>query len=300
MKHSRQYIIPTELAARLEPFRDVPDGVVCDVKTMFHRAVVLKKRGQLQLFFVREGSRTERFRMSGAMSRIDLDNPLDLVAVYTRAMMLTVVWKPDPRRILVLGLGGGRLAMILHHYYPEAVIDCVELDPAVVDIAETYFAFQRDHRMLVFVQDGREFVETLPDNDRYDIILVDCFTGPGHHPGRLATMDFYRTCRNHLAPGGVLATNIHASDDLFALKAATLRASFGHAGYFANADADVLFGWDGAPFDREAFIHAVDAIQKKMNFFFPLDRLAVHVRALGGGAMESSALLTDESVAGYI
>ena len=157
-----------EINRRLQWLRDKPEGVLYEKKTAFNRAVVVKKGSQIHLYFTGFRAGTGEPRMSGVMSRIDLDDPLDLPAVYTQAMMLTLLWREDPERICMLGYGGGRIAMVFHHFLPEVVIDCVEIDPDIVDLSEVFFGVKPGGRLRVFVQDAREFVETLPGGTRYD------------------------------------------------------------------------------------------------------------------------------------
>lgn len=49
-----------------------------------------------------------------------------------------------PRRILLVGLGGGALPVYLHRHYPQAAIDVVEIVPEVVLAAERFFGFCQD------------------------------------------------------------------------------------------------------------------------------------------------------------
>ncbi|MBV8194349.1 MAG: spermine synthase, partial [Candidatus Dormibacteraeota bacterium] len=45
-----------------------------------------------------------------------------------------------PHRILVIGNAGGTAARVLSALYPGAVIDGVELDPVVTELAREYMA----------------------------------------------------------------------------------------------------------------------------------------------------------------
>jgi len=67
-----------------------------------------------------------------------------------------------PRRCVLVGLGGGSLAMFLHRAFPRLQLDVVELDPSVVRSAWRYFGFQeRPPALRVHVGDGVEFVHEL-------------------------------------------------------------------------------------------------------------------------------------------
>jgi spermidine synthase len=49
----------------------------------------------------------------------------------------------DTRRMTILGFGGGSLAHSLSNYFPESVIQVVEIRPAVIEIAYDWFEFSQ-------------------------------------------------------------------------------------------------------------------------------------------------------------
>ena len=77
----------------------------------------------------------------GRQSCMLLEHPERLVFEYTRMMLGALYLEPEPHRILIIGLGGGTLPRALERLLPEAQIDVVEIDPAVVRVAQQYFGF---------------------------------------------------------------------------------------------------------------------------------------------------------------
>ena len=77
----------------------------------YNHIVVRRTTQQLLLCYRHPHSQIEETE-----SRLDPDDPLVLPSAYTQAMLLSLIWQPHPRRILLIGLGGGRLQMVLHHY----------------------------------------------------------------------------------------------------------------------------------------------------------------------------------------
>ncbi|MGE3402686.1 MAG: hypothetical protein AB7K63_08885 [Vicinamibacterales bacterium] len=65
-------------------------------------------------------------------TRANLAEPHTLVAPYARAMFTSYLYQPEPRRVLIVGLGGGAMVRFLIHHEPDVEIDAVEIDPAVV------------------------------------------------------------------------------------------------------------------------------------------------------------------------
>lgn len=93
--------------------------------------------------------------------------------------------------------------------YPNATVDVVEIDPAVVDVArDWFFAPVDDPRVRVFVEDGRRF---LAHADReYDVIVLDAYSRT-YVPFHLMTVEFFEEVRERLAPGGVVVSNVIAA-----------------------------------------------------------------------------------------
>ena len=113
-------------------------------------------------------------------------------------------------RVAILGNAAGTTARALGVYYPDAAIDGVELDPAVSRVGRRYFAMDENPRLTVHDADARPFLRS---TDRsYDLIVVDAYHQP-YVPFYLATREFFRLVREHLAPGGIVALNVAAVPD---------------------------------------------------------------------------------------
>ena len=68
-------------------------------------------------------------------STVKLGDPKFLFHDYTQTAMLGLAIK-EPKRVLIIGLGGGTMPMFIRAHYPKAVIDVVDIDPQVVEIAK--------------------------------------------------------------------------------------------------------------------------------------------------------------------
>lgn len=66
-----------------------------------------------------------------------------------------------PVSVLLVGLGGGGLAQFLRDFVPNVTIEVVELDPAVLEVAQKWFGFQPDDRLTVTLGDGLERISAL-------------------------------------------------------------------------------------------------------------------------------------------
>lgn len=258
-----------DIRLALRPGRTAPQGLLERRSRSGYELLTIKEGSQIQLYFAAAGGSAD---VSGIMSRVDLNRPLRLLGIYTRAMMAALMWKPDARRVHHIGFGGGRIPMVLHHYFPQMVIESTEIDAEVVRVARRWFGVQPDERMQVFTEEGRAFLARQPETVTYDIILVDCFTGSGQHPYSLSTREFYELTRSHLAPGGVVATNIVGSDPMFEQKIATMQASFAHVWRFETEGADVFFGSD-QPVGLDTLREHAERIFRQAPFSFPFVEL---------------------------
>jgi spermidine synthase len=143
-------------------------------------------------------------------------------------MMLGALYlKPEPASILIIGLGGGTLPRTLRALLPDALIDVVEIDPAVVQVAQQYFAFRTDARMHVIEADGRAYVrQALRGEQRYELVMLDAYDHQ-YIPEHLLTREFLEQVRSLLAPGGIVAANTFSSSRLYDSESTTYRSVFG-------------------------------------------------------------------------
>jgi spermidine synthase len=130
---------------------------------------------------------------------------------------------PAPRRVLLIGGGvNGSIAQALKHPTVER-IDYVELDPALIDMARQFFPAQSasvvsDPRVHVHYADGRFFLRSLRHDLRmagraFDVIILNVPDPQTAQLNRFYTAEFFRSARDRLAPGGLLALQLRSSED---------------------------------------------------------------------------------------
>jgi spermidine synthase len=190
-----------------------------------------------------------QFTRTEAQSRMSRFRPHALAVDYTRTMMGCLMFRPRPRRIGMVGLGGGSLAKFCYRYLPEASIEVVEISPEVVALRDAFRVPPDDGRFQVVVDDGARFVRRLPRH--FDVLLVDGYDARGIAPA-LSTSRFYGDCRDSLAPGGVLVVNLFGRETRTHLK--LIRARFGRAMLVLEEPRQsnrVVFAWVGEPVPPE-------------------------------------------------
>ncbi|MBQ6971304.1 MAG: fused MFS/spermidine synthase [Synergistaceae bacterium] len=148
-----------------------------------------------------------------AQSLMYLDNPSELVSEYTKFYDLAFHYKPDTKRILMLGGGGYSVPKHILAEYPNVSVDVVELDPGITETARKYFALSDNPNMRIFHEDARTFLNRAEREkiEQYDAVFMDTFTSATVIPFQLTTVEAGRKLRSLLKPDGVLIVNIISS-----------------------------------------------------------------------------------------
>jgi spermidine synthase len=171
--------------------------VVYEVASRYQRITVLDTAsGARQLIF--DGT-------DSIQSEMNLDNHEELMLSYARHMMTGLPVPAKIKRILILGLGGACMQRYLYKLLPEVIIETVELDPEVRNIAARFFYFAEDARQIVHLGDGRTFIEN--SKAKYDVIFLDAFSATSI-PYHLATQQFLKSVKDRVAEGGVVCANL--------------------------------------------------------------------------------------------
>jgi spermidine synthase len=210
----------------------------------------------------------------GRQSCINLANPHQFVLNYTRMMMGgTLFMGPAPKRVLIVGLGGGSLPTSLQEILPDAQIDVVEIDPAVTRVAKQYFSFKDGPKLKIIEMDGRVYVKrAIREGLRYDAILLDAFDHE-YIPEHLLTREFLQEVESLLSPEGVLVGNTFSSSKLYDHESTTYAAVFGRFFNLKAANRVIVARPAGLP--NEAQLRAKALEYEAMLRTFGVDAQAV-------------------------
>ena len=166
-------------------------------------------------------------REDSTQTCINLNYPKRMVFSYTQMSMASLLLNPNPASVLIVGLGGGTLPMALRDLLPNARIDTVEIDEAVVRVAKEYFGYREDEYNRAIIQDARVYGKRSALRGlTYDLIILDAFNGE-YIPEHLMTVEFLEEMRALLSDNGVLVANTFASSQLYDFESATYAAVFG-------------------------------------------------------------------------
>jgi spermidine synthase len=250
------------------------DGRIAHLETVYNDIFVTKEANLLTLSFQWKGWRFYQ-------SQTNLADGDDLPMPYSRTMSIAAVFPPDIKRVLVLGLGAGSIPVYLQRFVPDAVIDAVELDPGVIEVAKKYFGLRETGNFHMIPGDARIFLNRHPEP--YDLILVDAFTG-SYIPFHLMTKEFYQLVRNRLSPHGVAAFNFLPAKDIFESNVRTVSLAFDNNIDLFHSDApdvgesNVIVVGRLDPSSDAKTLQKAAAAQARYKFRFDVSKLVTEQR----------------------
>ena len=238
------------------------DGRLAHIESEYNDIYISKQRNQLIMTFQLKGwNYTE--------SIANLEDPDDLPLRYSQVMTAAALLYPsEPKRILMIGLGGGSISTYYGRAMPDVQIDTVELDQRVIDVAKQLFALRESPRVRYLAADGRVFLNR--SKDLYDLILLDAYRG-GYVPFHLLTKEFYTLVKNRLTPGGAVAFNVHDGTKLYHSTVKTLGEVFPTLDLYPSGVGEVIATVSPDPnFNRDVLATRAVALQERYKFRFPL------------------------------
>ena len=195
-------------------------AVEVDAKSNYSHYKVYRKGPLRSLVFIRDNGD------EALQSQMDMQQPHDLRIHYNRFMFASYALRPTPQKIAIIGLGGGSMVHFLKKHDPELNIDIVEIDPAIVSVAEQYFGVKSAANINIIVADGVTHLEKT--GEKYDVIYMDAFLKPSAAtdssgvPLATRTAEFYQMIQKKLRPDGLVAFNLNphskVRDDIAAIR----------------------------------------------------------------------------------
>lgn len=199
----------------------IAHGEVIHQEKSLYRNIVVKEKGNRRClaFSIKRQHRNQ--------TCIDKTDVKRVVFPYVRMTFAGLMVNPQPKRTLMIGLGGGTISNVLTELYPQMELDLVEVDAAVVRVAEKFFGFRESEKSTVHVIDGRVFTKRARvRGEKYDLIILDAFTGE-YIPEHLMTKEFLSDIRELLSDDGVLVANTFAASELYDHESVTYESVFG-------------------------------------------------------------------------
>ena len=269
-----------------------PDSLVLleQTETPYNNVFVYRRGDMILMRFKRLGKVFNE-------SAIYPANPLELAFSHYKVMPVGLLYVDEPKKLLMIGLGGGTTSRYIHHHIPSLEIETVELDPGVIAAATKYFGAVEDSTYSITATDGRIFLIRNPA--RYDIIIVDAFRG-GYIPFHLTTQEYYELIKSRLKPGGCMVANVNGGSRLFDSTLLTLNSVFEVVDTFSSEGDNVItVSYMGARKTEEEL--AVRAASLQLRFQFRHDIGEIVSARFAVKIDPNAMLLTDDfSPANYL
>lgn len=251
-----------------------------EVQTAFSH-IRIRRLGKIRsLLFVRDDGE-EAFQ-----SQMDLARPHFLRFHYVQHMFTSYLLQPQPREVLIVGLGGGSMVRFLQKYEPECRLEVIEIDPIVIELAEKYFGLKQSENMTVRVTDALDYFDQ--HASQFDVIYMDAFlkpsasTDPTGAPLRLRTIEFYRKIQTRLTEGGAVVFNINPHPDA-RIDIETIAQAFPQVYVFTLPERQgfvVIGSMRTERMKPQAMRTAGKALDRRFNANFSFQRMAAHLTPL--------------------
>ena len=274
-KQSREWMIENKrnISQRLAWVASKQDGLLIHHHDGEEEIMIVKKGHFVFLHFVEKNPKTNEDEISDVMSFIDITNPLMLHSIYAQGMLLSLLFVTSPQHIYMLGFGGGRIPLVLHHHFSDLQIESSELSESVISTLEMCFGVKTDNRLHIDKINGREHLRSF-SNNKFDIIMLDSFSGAGNHPNELSSIEFYHLCQSKLTRQGVVVTNLVDNNPMFKQKVQTFCASFKYVYEFSHEVNHVYLGSNTVNVSTGELIQRAITFDEKYTLGFKLADIA--------------------------
>ena len=213
--------------------------------------------------------RRMHFTNHATQSAMLLADPDALIAEYTRKMMAFLLFNPDPKHIVMIGLGGGSLAKFCYRHLPRSRITVVEICEDVIALRDEFCIPRDDERFRVVHDDGARFVQQLAEP--MDVLLIDAFDAEGIALS-LAKSDFYGGAARQLTDNGMLVMNFWGPCDRYVNNLMQARTAFGDSLLLVPVSGDVnvlLFAFKQSP--PQAITDELESVARRLQMRLTLD-----------------------------
>jgi len=139
-------------------------------------------------------------------TRAALKDPTQSGWPYIELLHLAAVQAKSRQRALFIGCGGAVALRQFASVYPGIVLDLVEREPAVIELARQWYDLEAIPQLRVHVADGVEFVQRAAAGS-WDVVVVDAFDS-SDRTGTWAEPRWFSALQRVLRSGGAVAINV--------------------------------------------------------------------------------------------
>jgi spermidine synthase len=191
------------------------DRTLYEGDSIYHHITIRQEGGERCMIFGRQRDLRQ--------TCIDLAKPDASVFEYTAMMFAGFLFRPDAKKVCLIGLGGGYIPTVFRMHLPQVRLRTVEVDPLVEKLAKQYFRFAVPAGQTLSIDDGRQFLKK--GADRYDQIWLDAFNSD-YIPAHMTTKEFLQLVKSRLNDGGIVIQNLFGGNSLYDAQIATFQTVF--------------------------------------------------------------------------
>src|SRR5262245_28502326 len=158
----------------------------------------------------------------------------------------------QPREGLVIGLGTGESAGWLAHQPAIELVDVIEIESAIRNVADVCASLNHDvlrnRKVHIIYNDGREAL--LTTSRQYDVIASEPSNPYRAGVSSLYTREFYRAVRDRLKPDGLFLQWLQGYEidvATVAIVLKTLKEAFGHVEIWETSPGDLVLVASAVP-----------------------------------------------------
>jgi len=172
-------------------------------------AILYSKKTDAHHYQVRSAGQSIRLYSNGVLhSQYNPRQPIN-GAIWDLLLLPGFLLNTPPKRILLLGLGGGTLVHLIRQFFPLAHMTCIELDKQHIAISKKWFKLPKKNVTLI-EGDAYEFMRTTTNS--FDWIVDDVFQHINGEPERgtdiVSLWPLYKRCLNE---NSLLSLNVIGS-----------------------------------------------------------------------------------------
>ncbi|MDX1917011.1 MAG: fused MFS/spermidine synthase, partial [Rickettsiaceae bacterium] len=159
---------------------------------------------------------------------------------YFKMILSGLYIQSEPKKALVLGLGGGGIVHSLKFLFPDLHIDIVELDSAIIKISKEYFYIQESDKLKLYNQNALDYA-TYANRQKlqYDFIISDTFDEK-YIPKELLTENYILKLKSLLTEKGVLVVNTFRSSVTYKMETDLVLNCFGEFYNLVDANRIII------------------------------------------------------------
>jgi len=136
-----------------------------------------------------------------------------------------MIQHPHPEKVLVISGGLSGITREIFKY-GNVSIHYVELDPALITIAQHFTPYLKDPRIRIITADARRYIKTT--SATYDMVIMDLPDPVNAQVNRCYTDEFFRSLKAIMNRGGVYSFSLTSSADYLGEESRLLKGNILH------------------------------------------------------------------------